>query len=187
MFPEINTNRLWLRQIQSQDLPQIFKGLSHPDVIRFYGVNYQSIEETKAQMDWFAYLEKTKTGIWWAVCSKKTKEFLGAGGINNVDRINLTAELGYWLLPQYWSNGFMTESLPHIIAYAFESFGLNQVVGIVESKNEICKKSITRFGFIPDPSLNFTEYKNGSFIKLEVYIFHKNTPFPTFTQPKQSL
>jgi [ribosomal protein S5]-alanine N-acetyltransferase len=174
MFPEIKTNRLRLRQIVESDHSKIFEGLSNPDVVRHYGVSYQSLEEAKAQMEWFSYLEKTKTGIWWAVCSRDDNEFYGAGGINNVDEAEKKAELGYWLLPKFWSQGILSESLPHIIDYAFNALGLDRVEGVVEDENLICKKRISRLGFVHMESLDHHEFKNGRFINLKVYVFHKN-------------
>lgn len=59
-FPIIKTERLLLRQIVENDLENVFKGLSHPDIIKYYGVNYQSLEATKEQMTFLQTLKKTK-------------------------------------------------------------------------------------------------------------------------------
>jgi hypothetical protein len=53
MFPILTTERFLLQQIVAEDQQFIFEGLSHPDVIRFYGVHYESFETTKAQMEWY--------------------------------------------------------------------------------------------------------------------------------------
>ncbi len=70
-FTPIQTNRLLLRQFLEADLENVFKGLSHPDVIKHYGVSYSTLEETKQQMKFFADLETNKTGQWFAVCSAR--------------------------------------------------------------------------------------------------------------------
>ena len=44
-FPIIKTQRLLLRQFVESDLHSVFKGLSHPDVIKYYGVSYKTPEE----------------------------------------------------------------------------------------------------------------------------------------------
>ena len=49
-FPILKTERLLLRQFADTDLENVFKGLSHPKVIKYYGVNYQTLEATKEQM-----------------------------------------------------------------------------------------------------------------------------------------
>lgn len=57
-FPTIKTERLLLRQFADSDLENVFKGLSHPEVIKYYGVSFQTLEATKEQMLFFADLKK---------------------------------------------------------------------------------------------------------------------------------
>ena len=68
-FPKIETERFTLRQFTRRDLENVYKGLSHPDVIKYYGISFNSIEATNEQIIWFRNLEKNETGIWWAICS----------------------------------------------------------------------------------------------------------------------
>ncbi|MDZ4794755.1 MAG: GNAT family N-acetyltransferase [Bacteroidota bacterium] len=93
-FPVIQTERLLLRQFTDSDLENVFKGLSHPDIIKYYGVSYQTLEATKAQMEFFTNLEKNETGIWWAVCSLDNKTFYGEGGLNSLSKEHNKAEIG---------------------------------------------------------------------------------------------
>jgi len=113
-FPNFKTNRLLLRQFKDSDLENVFKGLSHPDIVKYYGVSFDSIEATKEQMEWFANLEKEETGTWWAICSTDNNQFYGAGGLNNLVKEHKKAEIGFWLLPEFWGKGFMMEALPLI-------------------------------------------------------------------------
>ena len=59
----MNSERLLLRQIVQEDIHDIFKGLSHPEVIKYYGVSYKTLEETQEQIDWYKGLEENETGI----------------------------------------------------------------------------------------------------------------------------
>ena len=52
-FPTIKTERLLLRQFTDNDLENVFTGLSDPNVIRYYGVSYTTLEETKLQIKYF--------------------------------------------------------------------------------------------------------------------------------------
>lgn len=62
-FPILDTNRLLLRQITESDLPNVFLGLSLPDMVRYYGVSYNTLEETKVQMEWYRKLWAEQTGV----------------------------------------------------------------------------------------------------------------------------
>ena len=98
-FAVLHTERFDLRQFVDTDVENVFSGLSDPDVIKYYGVSYDSLEETKKQMIWFANLEKEGTGMWFAVCSLDNKTFYGAGGLNDLSKEHRKAEIGFWLLP----------------------------------------------------------------------------------------
>ncbi len=74
-FPVMESNRVALRQFVDSDLEDVFKGLSHPEIIKYHGVSFDSMEATKQQMKWFSDLEKDGYGIWWAVCAKVDGEF----------------------------------------------------------------------------------------------------------------
>lgn len=168
-FPIIETDRLVLRQFKETDLDNVFKGLSHPDIIKYYGISFDSMVATIKQMTWYADLEKNGTGIWWAVCLKKDKTFLGAGGINDFNEKHKKAEIGFWLLRDYWGQGIMTEAMPLIENYAFSILGLHRIEGLVESENENCKDPLAKLKFNHEGTLQDCEMKNGKFISLDVY------------------
>ncbi|MCU0344204.1 MAG: GNAT family N-acetyltransferase [Ignavibacterium sp.] len=168
-FPTIKTNEFLLRQFGQGDLENVFKGLSHPDVIKYYGVSYQTLDETKSQMKFFADLEMDGTGIWWAVCSIDNKTFYGAGGLNSLSREHRRAEIGFWLLRNYWDQGIMTKILPIICNYGFENLGLHRIEGFVETDNLNCKKALQKLDFKHEGTMKDCEIKNGKFISLDIY------------------
>lgn len=168
-FPTIKTDKFLLRQFVESDLENVFKGLSHPNIIKYYGVSYQTLEHTKEQMKFFADLEKNGTGIWWAVCSADNKAFYGAGGLNSLSKEHKKAEIGFWLLQDYWGQGIMTEIMPILCRYGFEHLGLHRIEGLVESDNLNCKKAMQKLDFIHEGTMKDCEIKNGKFISLDIY------------------
>lgn len=168
-FPTIRTERLLLRQFVESDLENVYKGLSDPDIINYYGVSYTTLEETKQQMEFFADLERNGTGIWWAVCSSDNKVFYGAGGLNDLNKEHKKAEIGFWLLTDFLGQGIMPEAMPLICKYGFESLGLHRIEGLVETDNLNCKKAMQKLGFKHEGTMKDCEIKNGSFISLAIY------------------
>ena len=162
-------SRISLRDIVSTDLNNIFRGLSNPDVIKYYGVSFNSLEATREQMTWFLDLEKNETGKWWAVCDSITSEFLGAGGFNDLNKQLKKAEIGFWLLPEFWGKGYMQEAFPIICDYGYNKLGLQRIEGFVESKNTRCKIAVEKLGFKLEETQRDTEVKNGKFISVDIY------------------
>ena len=169
VFPVIKTDRLLLRQFVESDIENVFKGLSHPDIIKYYGVSYQTLEATKEQMKFFSNLEKNETGIWWAVCSIDNKIFYGAGGLNSLSKEHKKAEIGFWLISDFWGQGIMTDAMPLICNYDFDKLGLHRIEGIVETENTNCKKAMAKLDFQHEGTMRECEIKNGKFISLDIY------------------
>ena len=166
---KIQSNRLLLRQFVESDIENVFKGLSHPDIIKHYGISFDSLESTKEQMNWFADLEKEGTGMWFAVCSLDNKTFYGAGGLNDLSKEHKKAEIGFWLLTPFWGKGIMTEAMPLICNYGFDKLGLHRIEGFVESDNTNCKNAMAKLDFQHEGTMKDCEIKNGEFISLDIY------------------
>lgn len=176
-FPILQTDRLLLRPFKGNDLENIFKGLSHPDVIKYYGISYSTLEAAKAQLTFFAGLEATGTGRWWAICSIDNTVFYGGCGLNNLEQQHQKAEIGFWLLPEYWGNGIVPEAAALVCNYGFVELGLHRIEAVIESENSNSKKVMARMQFNYEGTLKECENKNGRFISLDRYAKLK-TPTP---------
>jgi ribosomal-protein-alanine N-acetyltransferase len=169
MFPEITTNRFKLRQFRDGDLENIFRGLSHPEVIRYYGVSYATLESAKSQLTFFNDLELKETGKWWAITSHDDKIFYGAAGLNNRIKEHRKAEIGFWLLQEHWGKGIIKEVVPIICDYGFKQMDLHRIEAIVESENQNSKTVLGILKFTHEGTMRECEIKNGKFISLDIY------------------
>lgn len=169
MFPELETNRFYLKQILASDQAFIFGGLSNPQVIPFYGVKYDSFEATKAQMEFYDLLWKEKTGCWWKIVDKETGLPVGACGMNHYQVAHEKAEIGYWLLPAYWKKGIIQEVIPTMIGHLFENWKLHRLESVIEEGNENSRQSSEKLGFAFEGKLREAEIKNGKRISLLIF------------------
>ena len=117
MLPELHTQRYLLQQIKPEDQAFIYQGLSDPQVIPYYGVHFTSFEATAAQMEFYERLWRERSGCWWKIVDKQTGIRVGACGMNAYQPQHEKAEIGYWLLPDFWKKGIMPEVLPVMIRY----------------------------------------------------------------------
>ncbi len=168
-FTKLSTTRLTLKQITAQDIKNIYAGLSHPEVIRYYGVSYHTLEETKEQMEWYASLEKEGKGMWWGIWANEEDSFLGACGCYAYEQKHRKMEIGYWLLPEYWRKGYMKEALQVMISYLFDVLHIHRIEAFVEVGNENSGKLLRRLGFEYEGRMRECEIKNGAFISLDIF------------------
>lgn len=168
-FPTLSTARLLLRQIQPDDIAHIYAGLSHPDVIKYYGVSYDSLAATSIQMDWYTQLEQRGTGRWWAICAHDTQTFLGAVGFNDWHQEHRKAQIGYWLLPPYWGQGFMHEALVSVCNFGYQTMALHRIAASVEPANTASRRVLAHMGFQYEGTLRQCERKADGFLDLEIH------------------
>jgi ribosomal-protein-alanine N-acetyltransferase len=175
MFPELKTSHFKLRRIISSDQQKVFEALSDPSVIKYFGVSYTSFEDTGRQMEWFQKLLETQTGIWWAICFTGQKELIGACGFNSIKKEHKKAEMGFWLFPDHWKKGIMTEVIPAIISYAFNNLNLHRIEALAETENTGSKKLLEKLGFKLEGTMQDCEFKRNRYISLDFYALIGNS------------
>ena len=156
-----------LRPIEDTDIDWVFRALSDPQVYKYYGVRFLTLEATREQMTWYASLLAERTGIWFAIQSNA--ESVGAIGFNDYHETHRGAEVGYWLLPPYWGRGVMKTVFPPFLQFAFQQCGLHRMEAVVETENAASAALIKKFGFQYEGTRRECEFKDGRYISDEIY------------------
>ena len=169
MLPELNTERLLLRQVKDEDQAFIFQGLSHPDVIPFYGVRYNSLEATKAQMEWYAKSIDNDAGGPWKIIHRESGMAMGVIAYYHHNKEHRKAEVGFWLLPQYWHQGYAAEALQEVLRYCQEEKTIHRLEAFVEEGNRASSQLLQKCNFKYEGTMRDCEIKNGKFISLQIY------------------
>ena len=166
---EILTNNYSLRMFTQNDLENVYRGLSDPKVIPYYGVSFKTKEETQKQIDWYLRIEKENTGRWRAISSPDHSQFFGAIGFNDWSHEHRKAEIGFWLLPEFWKKGIIREVLPAMTNFAFKEMNLHRIEAEVESENHNSRRVLENYGFKFEGLKRECEIKNNKFISLELF------------------
>lgn len=170
----MNKSKYLLKEIEKTDINNIHKGLSNSEVTEFYDVHFSTIEETEEQMLWYQNLKKEGTGIWWGIYDKENNQFCGAGGFNGLDKNHQKAEIGLWLLKEYWGKGILKEVMPQLFELGFKNLNLNRIEGYVVSKNQKCKSALEKINFQFEGTMRECEIKNGEKINVDLYSILKS-------------
>lgn len=147
----LNTERLFLRPLQADDVDLIWPYISDPEISRF--------------MAWEAHFEKSQTidflnaevarreagrGVTWGIFMDEN--FCGIASLIALmwsyrSLIYNKAELAYWLGRQYWGQGIMTEAIDQIMHFGFQELKLHKICVSHFSPNSSSEKLIKRLGF----------------------------------------
>ncbi len=169
----METENYILKEIESADIENVHKGLSNPDITRFYDVHFSTLEDTEEQMEWYRDLKESGTGIWWGIYDKKD-QFCGAGGFNSLNKQHKKAEIGLWLLKEHWGKGILKEIMPKLFEYGFTKLELNRIEGFVVSENTKCKSALEKINFQYEGTMRECEIKNGKKINVDLYSILKS-------------
>jgi ribosomal-protein-alanine N-acetyltransferase len=154
------TERLKFRLLKSEDFDDwlnLFKG---KNVAKFLGMD-PTLSEKKMCEIWF---EKTfnryenELGVMNALIDKKTNLLVGQCGlliqsIQNIERL----EIGYSILPEYWHNGYASESAIKCKNYAFENNLSDSLISMVHVENIGSEKVALKNGMILEQKIDSYE------------------------------
>lgn len=169
VFPELTTERLLLKQVKPEDQDFIFEGLSHPEVIPFFGVRYDTFEATKRQMDWYAKAYEEGTGGPWKIIEKSSGKRLGVIAFYFYKPEHKKAEIGFWLFPEHWNKGIISEAMKAVVDYCQTEKSIHRLEAFVEEGNTASSRVLEKAGFVYEGKMRDCEIKDGRFISLLVY------------------
>lgn len=154
MFPELNTNRLVLRQFRQDDLEPICAYIGNYEVSKMLTV--VPYPYTKADGEWWLkHINETplNEATNWVI--ESADGFAGAIGIRILEDGH--PRIGYWLGEPFWGKGYMSEAAEAVVNYCFEALGASKVTsGAFEendgSLNVLAKNGFQTVGSRPDKS-----------------------------------
>ncbi|MFT9820902.1 GNAT family N-acetyltransferase [Lysinibacillus sp. NPDC056185] len=175
MFPNLETERLILRELTQDDAESVFNCFSNEEVTRYYGVEpFKEIQQAENLVNLFSKNFAGKRGVRWGIERKETKGIIGTIGFNAWSPIHRRAEIGYEIHPDYWRKGYTQEAVTEIVSYGFEHMELTRIGAIVFIENEASNKLLTKVGFKNEGILRDYMYQNGQAHDTFVYSILKN-------------
>ncbi|EIT85765.1 ribosomal-protein-alanine acetyltransferase [Fictibacillus macauensis ZFHKF-1] len=169
-FPELESERYYLRQIIEQDVLDLHEVYSDPRVVQYWGTTpYKEKEDTLALITSFTHGFDTQATIRWGIEDKATKQVIGTCGYHNWTKGKFRAEIGYEIKHSEWRKGVMTEVLTMLIPFAFERMSLHRIGALVHPDNQGSKQLLKKFGFTFEGRLRDYQYVNEEFHDLDMY------------------
>ena len=162
MFPILETERLLLREIVTEDAPTIYQALSNPEVVRFYGQEaLTNIIEAQQIIGLFATQFAEKRGIRWGIQRKGEKSLIGTVGFHAWSPKHKRVEIGYELDQPYWGKGYAKEAITAAINYAFQEMDITRIGAVVFTENKASYELLLKLGFQQEGVLQNYLYQYG--------------------------
>ncbi len=169
-FPNLETERLLLREFVKGDAEELFKIRSDERVMKYLDRDpHKSVAESELMIEKMIEIHNNKSGINWIINKKDSLSVIGYIGYWRLIRENLRAEVGYAMKPEYWGNGYMQEALNKVIEFGFKELCLHSIEGNVNPNNLDSIKLLEKFGFKREAYFKEDYFYNGKFLDTAIY------------------
>lgn len=169
-FPTFTTDRVLFRQLQPNDVYNVYQLFSDKDTMMFDGGRIMgNINEAFQFISVFSAYTPGSSFIRWALESRETGEFLGTGGFHKITPESRKGEIGGELLKKVWGEGIGREVLFGMTNYAFDQLKFNRITAMISPKNIGAQKIVEKMGYTKEGCLRDWEFWHGSFTDMNVY------------------
>ena len=144
----LETERLQLRRLSVDDAEFILRLLNEPSFIQNIGDRgVRTLDDARAYIlkGPVASYEKFGFGLW-MVESKPRATPIGICGLLKREVLE-DVDIGYALLPEFWSQGYALESASAVMSYAREKLRATRVLAVVNADNQSSIRLLEKLGF----------------------------------------
>ena len=147
-FPVLETERLILRELNENDIEDLYEIFSSEEVMKYYGMfPFKNKDELLKIIESFSKGFEEERVIRWGIQTKADGKIIGTCGFHNWSQKHFRAEIGYELSKAFWHKGYMSEAIKTILQYGFAHMNLNRIEGIVYPENLASQNTLIRLGF----------------------------------------
>lgn len=127
-FPELITTNLKLRKVSTSDIPSLVKYCNNKSISdQIINIPYPYGEEDAvARINFVLQGFKNLERYVFAISLKGNQELIGEIGLH-LDKVNNSAQFGYWIAEPFWGKGIATEATSAILKFGFTELNLNKI------------------------------------------------------------
>ena len=148
LLPLIETPRLALHRLTTDDADFILELLNEPSFLRFIGDKGVRTREHACRYILagpMASYDRFGFGLY-RVQLKTGGEPIGMCGLLKRDSL-ADVDVGFAFLPRFWSRGFAFESASAVLAHGRQTWGLKRILAITSPDNEASIRLLAKLGF----------------------------------------
>ncbi|QDP39666.1 GNAT family N-acetyltransferase [Radiobacillus deserti] len=171
MFTHKIDENLALKLLEQQDAQRVFELIEQS---REYLKQWLPwLDMTKDVSDTRTFIKGTRAnyvenkGMTAAILYKK--EIVGIAGFNELDWVNRSAVIGYWLGEPFAGKGIMTKVVHALVDLAFSELKMNRIDIRVASENRRSRAIPEKLGFSIEGTLRQAEWLYDHFVDHVVY------------------
>ena len=169
-FHQLETDRLLLRRITTDDVNEIFALRSDAEIMKY--IPRPLVKTNEDALEHIAMIEAkivNNEGINWAITLKGSPKLIGIIGFYRMKPEHYRAEIGYILLPEFNGRGIISEAIKEVVNYGFKVMQLHSIEAIIDPENLGSAKVLEKNNFVKEAHLKENEFYEGRFLDTVIY------------------
>lgn len=164
----VQSRRLSFREYREDDYSLFYSLFSNAQVMRYALMDvYRSLDDERAYFESILRNNHTpadrREAYQFAVFPKDGGPFVGFADIEIISRNDSggCGEIGYFLLPEFWGNGFATEIANALMEICFAHLNLHRVFARCNANNIQSEQIMKKIGMIKEGEFRRARFKHG--------------------------
>jgi len=159
----LETDRLYLRQHETEDAEVIYEWLNDPEIKRLTAESPRPLSKMKAR-EWLESWIKNENEVSLSVVTKKDDTLIGITALLDINTFHRSAELAIIIGEKvYWSQGYGSEVIQALLEYGFTQLNLNRIWLGVTDMNARAQRTYEKAGFVREGLLREKFYIEGAY------------------------
>lgn len=147
-FPQLETERLVLRQIAPEDAEDLYRIFSDEEAMRYWSCRpFTTPRQADRLIASMAQAAQQGAGIHWAITWRDDGRLIGKCGYNEWRKAHRRGDISYIIDRGAWGKGVVSEALGAVLRYGFEQMNLHSIEAGVTPGNDASTRMLERLGF----------------------------------------
>ena len=105
-----------------------------------------------------------------ALCAIRAEETVVGWAVTNLHDLRAhAAYVGYYVLPEYWGNGYASEAARLLVTYSFDELNAHRVEASVQADNPASRRVLEKLGFQKEGVKRDAFYKEGEYKDISLW------------------
>ena len=147
-FAQLETSRLLLRKLRRTDAQYYYERLGSSEEVTRYMLwqPHKSPEESRKSIERILTKYQEQTCYCWAIALKEDDSMIGRIDLLRFDEQDNSCSFAYMLGKDFWNQGFGTEALQAVFAFAFEKLQVQRITADHMCENAASGKVMQKAG-----------------------------------------
>ena len=169
-FPQLETERLILRNLSTDDAAALHQYRSNPTIMEYICRPVsQHVDDCRKLIIWILGFMEKEEAINWAITLKGNNSLIGTIGFVRMKKEHNRAEVGYMLGTEFQQQGIMHEAMQAVLEYGFRTMLLHSVEAVIVPENIASASLLQKNHFVQEGFHREDFYYNGRYLNSAVY------------------